>query len=183
MKNILISGGILLVLILLGLITWTLFGSKEEVVVVDPVTQDQFPISADIPRDDATSITISTAKGELLPVKNFFTDGETVPDPTNKGYYHLGNHFPFDSDMASTAPAIPYTITFIESTQFFNIGLYEEPISEARLEAEQYLRDHLGVTKEQMCDLNYVVSVPNFVSPLFAGDSLGFSFCPGAIEI
>ncbi len=181
MKNILLSGGVVAVLILLGLIIWTLFVRAPE-EIAEPLPGTQFPVATTAPKPATTgdTLTIGNAQGGTFQVKNFLIDGETVADPVNTGSYLLGPHFPLDG-LSSSTPS--FTITYIESSQFFNIGLFKEPISESRFEAEQYIRDHLGITKEQMCALNYVVSVPNFVSPLFAGDSLGFSFCPGAIEI
>lgn len=181
MKSIFISIGIVVALMLIGLIAWILLGTTVPPPVIDPIPVDQFPSGTGaLPSDDI--LTVATTKGALR-VRNFLADEETVADPVNKGYYYLGNHFPFDGDFASTTLSVPYTITYIESTQYFNISLFAEPISKSRMEAEKYLLDHVGITKEQMCILNYMVSVPNFVSPLFAGDSLGFSFCPGAIEI
>ena len=98
----------------------------------------------------------------------------------NAGYYYLGYHMKegFPDPTASDNP--PYVISYIDSTQYFNIALLQEPIGSVREEAQQYLMQHLGISQDQMCRLNYMVSVPDRVNSQFSSKNLGFSFCPGA---
>jgi len=103
---------------------------------------------------------------------------ETVEDMVNPGHYHLGYHFTEGGNEK-----IPYAIDYIDTTDFFNIVLYQEPINQSRKKAEQYLMTHLGISQDQMCTLRYMVSVPYSVSEFYTGTSLGFSFCPGSVQI
>lgn len=177
-KNIVIIFGILTVLLLVVLIFFTLSKNSEA-----PVNQgNNFPTTTPVvPAPTATTLMLSLSSGGTVPVKNFLRDTETVTDATNKGYYYLGNHIP--QDTSTPPPNLPYVIEYIESTQYFNISLLREPLADSRIQAEQYMLEHLGISKENMCKLKYTVSVPNFVNTTLAGGSLGFSFCPGAIKL
>ena len=42
---------------------------------------------------------------------------------------------------------------------------------------------HLGISESDMCRLSYMVSVPNRVNTIYAGQNLGFSFCMGAVAL
>lgn len=124
------------------------------------------------------TLSIRTKNGESIQTKDFLKDPDTVKDSTNAGYYSLGNHF---SQNATTSP--PYVIDFIDATDFFNIGLFKEPIAQSRKAAEQYLMVHLGISQSQMCELQYMVSVPTRVNEFYSIMNLGFSFCPGSVAI
>lgn len=111
---------------------------------------------------------------------DFMKDPATVKDSSNTGYYYLGYH---TSQGASDTTAVndpPYVITYIDATKYFNIAILQEPIGPVRAAAEQYLLAHLGISEQQMCQLNYMVSVPDRVNSQFSSINLGFSFCPGA---
>jgi hypothetical protein len=114
-------------------------------------------------------------------VHNFLQDSDTKADSNNPGQYFLGNSIDPTNPSASATP--PYVIEYISSTQYFNIAILQEPISAGRKEAEQYLMTKLNITPTQMCNLNYTVSTSVGVDPTYAGQSLGFSFCPGAIQL
>jgi len=124
---------------------------------------------------------LNTSSGATLSVHNFLNDSDTVADPQNKGYFHLGEHFPLDGTSPSTYPR--FTIMYIAQTQYFNISLTSEPIRQARIDAEQYLLTHLGVSEEQLCQIDYMVSVPYFVNQFYTSQDLRFSFCPGSISL
>ena len=124
------------------------------------------------------TISISTIDGGSIKTKDFINDPATVRDPVNAGYYYLGYHF-----TEGEGENIPYVIEYIKATDFFNIGLFKEPIAQSRKEAERYLMEHLGITQSEMCSLDYTVSVPYTVNESYTGMSLGFSFCPGSVFI
>lgn len=163
---------------LLGIILLVTFLLPEEEIKPTPSngSVNQFPIASSTTQTGQNTLTLKTAVGKSIVVKNFLSDTKTVADPVNQGHYYLGNHFPFDSTPPTTMPT--YIIEYISPTQFFNIALIKEPIGKERMQAEQYLLSELGITKEDMCRLNYMVSVPVDVSEYYAGINLGFSFCP-----
>lgn len=145
---------------------------------ISSTTSNQKPNTVDVV--DPT-IAIKTPLGNVLQVRNFLKDSETVVDPQNTGYYYLGNHYPFEVDENTIIEQPEYIILYIAETQFFNVALLKEPISTSRKNAEQYLLEHLGVSKEQLCQLDYMVSVPYTVNEFYTSQSLGFSFCQGSI--
>lgn len=183
-KNILIGVCIVAIVILAGLIFFTV--SKQSATKEAPKTVvETYPdISA---RTGTTTLSsdqlLIAGQNGSVQVKNFLQERTVVSDTVNQGYYYLGNHFPVGTEATTSIPAPAYVITYIETTQYFNIGLFKEPLKESRLEAEEYLMNQLGISKEQMCLLKYMVSVPGFVSQAHAGESLGFSFCPGAVAL
>lgn len=119
-------------------------------------------------------ITIQGVGGEALQTKDFLTTGVAKEDKENPGYFYL-DQMPGGDER--------FTIEYISSTHYFLVELLVEPLGQTRTDAENYLRQTLGLTKEQMCSLSYSVGVPNSVSSTYTGTNLGFSFCPGAVKL
>lgn len=174
-----------IVILITGLIAgfaWMFFANQTVPVEQENPT-NVFPIGTSNPSANTQTnevLILKTANGGVLQVKNFTLDAETIEDPHNKGTYYLGNHFPFD-DTPTEQPE--YVITYTPSTQYFNVVLSSEPINRARINAEQYLLTHLGVSEEQLCQIDYMVSVPYFVNQFYTSQDLRFSFCPGSIPL
>ena len=122
-----------------------------------PTGTDTEPDSSQADRRDSSAPTISLneSSGGAVKVRNFLNDARTFKDEQNEGLYYLGNNFPTLQGAGTGDPE--YVILFIESTDTFNIALSREPIGESRQNAEQFLMDYLGLTKDQMCALNYKV--------------------------
>ncbi len=127
-------------------------------------------------------LTLTSAGGVAIPVNDFTKDPATVKDAVNPGHYLLGAS-PSGSALTSTTTAASYSIQYIDTDQSFTLELLQEPIASARQEAEQYLMSELGISESQMCQLKYVVSTPWWVNQFYAGKSLGFSFCDGAVKL
>ncbi|HWU24755.1 MAG TPA: hypothetical protein VN086_03325, partial [Candidatus Paceibacterota bacterium] len=132
-----------------------------------PVSQVQQPVV--FPSSTSTTTSISTAQS------NFLAKPDVHEDSYNPGYYYVG--------YQPTDASAPYLIRYIADTNYFTIGIVSEPIGASRAKAESYLMQLLGVTKEQMCTLNYAVYVSNDVNSQYSGTNLGFSFCPGAVQL
>lgn len=137
--------------------------------------------SVSFPQADDT-VPVQTPKDGSLSVNDFLSDPQTVEDPNNEGHYYLGSHFPLGE---VTEPVTPpeYVIEYSASTNLFNVGLFSQPLATARLHAEEQLMQELNITQEQMCSLNYMVSTPTWISETYGGVSLGFSFCPGSVDL
>lgn len=129
-----------------------------------------------LPSTDGNSprFSIKGANGKELLVQNFLARADTKEDPDNNGYYILG----YQPNQSA-----PYLISYIAGTTFFNIALLQEPIGSSRLKVEAYLTEILGLSRDELCSLNYSVSVPNSVSSNYSGMNLGFSSCPGSIKL
>lgn len=128
-------------------------------------------------------MTVVDAGGKAISTTNFIADPATVKDPINAGYYYLGYHVNEGVPDPTATDNPPYVIEYIAETNYFNIALLQEPIGEQRLAAEQYLMARLGITPDQMCRLDYMVSVPDRINSYYSGKNLGFSFCPGATAL
>lgn len=124
------------------------------------------------------TISVRMRDGGSLQVHDFRQDLDTWKYPFGAGYYYLGHHFTDDPKQQ-----VPYEVMYVERTQFFNIGLFHEPIGAFRKEAERYLMGRLGLTQSQMCRLQYTVAVPDSVNSSYATQQLGFSFCPGSVSL
>ncbi len=140
-------------------------------------TTPPFPIPGPGP-NPSKMISIKTGSGTDIQVKDFLHDPELVTDPITPGNYYLGNNFITNGDAD-----VAYVVEYIEQSNFFNIVLYKEPIAQSRKQAEQYLMAHLGISQSQMCSLRYMVGVPHSVNEFYTATSLGFSFCPGSVQI
>ncbi len=127
-----------------------------------------------------SSITLTAYDGGAVTVRDFKKDSDVLPNQINKGYYTLG-YQPTEATTTSGAPTSPYLVTYVDTTQYFNITLLQEPLKATRAAAEQYLGAKLGLPQVEMCRLKYMLSVPASVSEFYTGQNLGFSFCPGAV--
>jgi hypothetical protein len=129
------------------------------------------------------STTIAGSGGTVISTNDFLNASTTGEYPT-AGYFYLGYHTPDTRVVDTTATSNPpYLIGYIAATQYFGIELLSEPIGTTRATAEQFLMANLGISQSQMCQLSYMVAVPNSVNSQFAGKNLGFSFCPGATPL
>lgn len=124
-------------------------------------------------------LNLPSTNGGSIQVNDFLSKAETYPDPVNEGYFSLG--YPINQTTASTTQ--PYAVMYIAATQFFTIELLQEPLGGTRNQAELFLEQYLGLTRSDLCRLNYTLSVSLAVSQSYAGKNLGFSFCPGAIKL
>jgi hypothetical protein len=127
--------------------------------------------------NSSQNLEVKGTDGSTIVVDNFETDRKTVKDPTNDGYYYLSG-----GSNVSTTKA-PYQIFYDSQDQYFGITLYQEPLGQYRTQAEDELIQDLGLTQDQMCSLNYDISVGQGVNDTYLGENLGFSFCPGAVAL
>jgi hypothetical protein len=172
MKKIII--GILVAVLLIGggVMVWSFFfvpavPSEEP----GPIT---LPQAGDTPGGarpaTATSTSLTTIDGRSIPVRDFSNDTDSIQDANNPQYYRLGSNDAF-------------AVTYISNTDFFIIEIQEEPIGPNRKKAELYLEQKLGISRQSMCVLQYQIVAPWWVNSLYAGQNLGFSFCPGAVKL
>ena len=132
------------------------------------------------------SFTIVNRDGNAVTVRDFLHNGTTVLDTTNDGRYLLAGNLGYcapGSGACQAAPSTNYLVYYNSVPQSFTIALTEEPIGQARLDMEQFMLTTLGLSQNQLCNLNYLVGVTRYVSEQFTGKNLGFSFCPGATKL
>lgn len=165
----------LLILIVLAVLAYMMLTKKTDA----PETSNQgtLPLSqagASGGSGQEVKMNLRITDGTQIPVRNFLASAQVQKDLDNSGYYSLG----YQGAQNST-----YRITYIDETNYFNIVLLAEPLGASRTQAENYLMNTLGISKEQMCLLDYTMSVPNAVNTNFSGENLGFSFCPNAVKL
>lgn len=179
MNKTILIGAVAIIVIGLGVFLFQSFGSTTTQMTVNNPATLPVAVTSNGQFTIATTTPGSVASGSIQ-TTDFINDPAMVKDPINLGYYYLGYHMPegIADPTATTNP--PYIISYISATNYFNISLLQEPIGPVRIEAEQYLMTHLGITQNQMCRLDYMVSVPDRVNSQYSGINLGFSFCPGA---
>ena len=128
-------------------------------------------------------MTLTIQNGGSVIVNDFIHNSVTIPDTANAGRYLLAGNLGYclsDPQQCQAASSTDFNIYYNSGPQSFTIALTEEPIGQARLDMEQFLLATLGLTEQQLCSLNYLVSVSIHVNSQYAGKNLGFSFCPGA---
>lgn len=143
------------------------------------------PISSASSTSASLSFIVGTQSGSL-PVSDFLHNGVTVRDAANPTRYLLvGNSgaCPSRPQECQAGPEVPYLITFDTASQVFAITLTQEPLSEARRQAETFLARTLRVSEQQLCSLKYLVGTTRDISEQYAYKNLGFSFCPGAVAL
>ena len=170
MKKIFIICVPIILLVILA-IFWRTTSQRQNPETSAPVG---LPTSSSVTPIAVQSRTIQTVSSGPITTNDFLAQPETKEDPANKGYYFLGNQ----PEVSN-----PYTIEYIAATDYFNISLLQEPIRQSRIDAENYMLEHLGLTKEKLCTLNYMLSVPDAVNSIYSDENLGFSFCPGAVVL
>ena len=158
-------------------------GQNVGLPVANPVGNSSTVTEASSTFPTGTTLSVGAVGGGSVQTNNFIADPTTTKDPINPGYYYLGYHVYEGVPDPTATNNPPYIITYISTTQYFNIALLQEPVGSTREEMEQYLMARLSISQTQMCQLNYMVSVPDHVNSFYSGQNLGFSFCPGATAL
>lgn len=160
-KILLFSALLILIVIIIGLVIWLMRRPA-------PTTPSQPSVSFPSAGQQGTSTS-----------SDFLSNPAVTPDTNNPGYYFVGAAPSAGHQIGDQ----PYQITYIAETKYFNITLTQEPLGESRQKAEAYLMQLLQASKSQLCTLNYAVYAPNDVNSQYAGQNLGFSSCPGAVQL
>jgi hypothetical protein len=187
MRTKIIIVAVSLIVIGVAVVLALLYGASPAPVPAGQSAATDFPSASTVGQSDGTSGAGSVEGGAgtagasgadegLVTGLEFLQATTTIEDTSNPGLYHLDAPPTSDSD-------VPYDITYESATRYFNISLLAEPIGQTRLAAQTYLMEKLGIAESEMCQLDYMVSVPDWVNDFYAGYDLGFSFCPGAVAL
>jgi hypothetical protein len=192
MNRFILIAGVILGMIVIVILSILIFSGKKS---TPPPTQSPgFPISSTTGSTSGgggtvsggtqnTTITITTRTGNTVTTKDFVNNGVTTPDVANPGSYYLAGSIGYclkDGSCPSGASESDFKVVYDSKSQYFTIALIKEPIGQARLHAEAFLEQTLGVPISQLCDIKYYLGTDVSVNTYYAGSNLGFSTCFGA---
>lgn len=175
-KLLFIIAGI--VLLLIGIMFVLVKGGQKQ-VIPEPQPSSTTFISTSTDIAATNNVAPTSTVSQLFDAMKIIHNPDVSPDASNPGYYFIGNT-PTSTIFGKEST---YVIVFQSKTSYFNITLLNEPIKDTRLEAENYLKNILELTNEQMCALSYSLGVPQDVSDKYAGHDLKFSFCPDSTDL
>ena len=135
-------------------------------------------------------IVISASSGPLE-VRDFLHNGQTIEDEMNRGRYYLAGQMGYCPKDKFCSPGetygvgkkVPFVVVYDLASNSFTVALSDRPISNARYRAEDFLGKTLGLYRDDMCKLRYQVLTSSSVDSTYSGTNLGFSFCPGAVDL
>lgn len=83
----------------------------------------------------------------------------------------------------STNESDVFGLYYLQSGGNLTVTLYGENTAKARLSAEEYLKDVLPYSEAELCSIDAIVITNEYENPRYAGQNLGFSFCPGSVVL
>lgn len=190
--SLLALGGLALALLLVlnGTDTENSNSDRAVTLPVDTTTVPQDPALSNVNNVPSTTgpvvMVIQDAKGIPITTNDFIHNGTTIPDGSNTERYLLAGNLGYcvsDPSDCQAGPTDDFNIFYDEQYQSFTIALLKEPVGEVRFRMEQVLLSLLGISKADMCRLNYYVGTQSDVNQFFSGKNLSFSYCPGATPL
>lgn len=167
-------------LLLIGIMFVLVKENQKQIIPAPQASGTTFiATSTDIAATTTNNVASSSVVSQSFDVVKLIHNPDVSADASNPGYYFIGNT-PTSTIFGKEST---YIIVFQSKTNYFNITLLNEPIKDTRLEAENYLKNILELTNEQMCALSYSLGVPQDVSDKYAGHDLKFSFCPDSTDL
>lgn len=173
---------IISVLVLLTITLLRFLGSDQNDVTSTTTASDN--LALDRVQQAITSVpepTQEIVSGEVrIPVNKILNDGKTYKDPANQGSYVLHGDLEYCLDTSvcpDNRESESFAVSLDGRNGIFYVSLLTQPVSAARVDSEKFLKKTLGVTSNELCDLSYYMSVPDFVGSVYEGQHLLFSNC------
>lgn len=135
------------------------FASFEEI----KVSENNFG-----PVDSNTGFALKTTDGDRLQISSL--DSENVRQIAEETYVLNPDGTGFD-------------IIYYDVDGNTTVLLYEEPLVEVRQRAQEYILNNFGLTRTELCLLDVFVATNKYTNVYLADQHLGFSFCPGSLEL
>lgn len=82
-----------------------------------------------------------------------------------------------EGDLRLQSADKSYSIIYFPKSEQFNISIVKAPFQEIRMTAEEDFVNKMGVDKDELCNLDVVVTTPRFANPEEAGTVYKLSFC------
>lgn len=163
-----------LVILVVGVVVAILFATVFKAAPVDdgepgdPFAPSLGGNSGQSPSSENLDITLSDGSSVTVPD---FTANQPVWASKENGYQVAGTEYG------------AYQIIYFENGSGFLISIFQEPLGENRLKAEEELRSTLRLSDAQLCKLSIDVAVSDDANETYSGRNLGLSFCPGAVPL
>lgn len=183
-QRILIILVVLIVLTLVGGGAWYFLAMRTAGPSAPNVPVNPFGFTGTGTEAPRGTETVMARDGSTVPVTAFTEGASSVPisaDPSDVQYdlTPYGEYVP-----GQPYPVHEFDVQYNRTTSEFIVTLNQEPLGHARVAAEAFLRNILGVTDSTLCALNVTISVPYTLNPTFAAyQNLGPSTCPGAVKL
>jgi len=139
----------------------------SKVVDIEQTLEQKQPISSGL-------IKIETKDGNVMEVH----DIRSLPEALDKGSGFYG----YEAASNNTS-YVTFGILYSSFDDSFAVSLTREPLKIAREDAQKFLMKSLNIDEAGVCKLRAFVSVPAEINLQLAGKDLGFSFCPGSVEL
>ncbi|TAJ15894.1 hypothetical protein EPO56_00530 [Patescibacteria group bacterium] len=187
----LLIGGILLsaLCIIIGVAYLFLSPSQKDGQNSNPNISNLFPFlrvqnnNTSTPVNTATStnqVPIALKGGGTLSVRNFLNDPDvrlTGTSTSHAGYYILSSPYPEGVAIIPGDEDPRYKISYFPFDNGFQIAILREPINEVRREAVVDLRDRLGLSNKELCDVAIDVVIPWWVNEQYSTPLPGIPGC------
>lgn len=122
------------------------------------------------------TIQITNKNGEAVVIPDVLTAHEPIDMPSGRFYTLYGPEY--------STEGFTFSVQYSVTDSLFLVNLIKEPIGAARHDGENYLRNLLGLTNDELCNLNVEVSVTPDVSEVYSQyQNLGLSFCVDAVPL
>lgn len=122
------------------------------------------------------TIQIMNRNGEVVVVPDVLSAHEPIEMPSGRFYTLYGPEY--------STEGFTFSVQYSETDSLFLVNLVKEPIGSARHDGENYLRNLLDLTNDELCNLNVEVSVTSDVSEVYSSyQNLGLSFCADAVPL
>lgn len=122
------------------------------------------------------TIQIMNKNGEAVVIPDVLASHEPVDLPSGRFYTLYGPEY--------STEGFTFSVQYSVADSLFLVNLIKEPIGAARHDGENYVRNLLKFTNEELCSLNIEVSVTPDVSEVYSQyQNLGLSFCANAVPL
>lgn len=176
-KNIFITIGIILIILLIGDIIRRVNNNSStdnteppaEIQFVDSFTGDT-PVQ---PNNSQSHVTVKNKNNEDVKVLDFrLLEESTV---VGESFYHI--------DGGSNDISLPYSILYNDVDYSYTISLEAKPLSTVRERASADFLKMLDISAEEACTLNVYVGVTYSIDPALSGGNLGLSYCKDSVSL
>lgn len=174
-QQILISIGIVLVVLALGIGGYWYFSSRSPDPGQSGALTSPFGFVGN-PSTANKTLSLVLTDGTVVQATDFTKDNQPEWAGADSGYWVAGSE--------KENYLILYFAPDQEGGQAqFLISIYQEPIGANRRSAEAALKARLNLPESEICKLISSVSTGPGVSTTYDGINLGLSFCPGAVKL